>query len=127
MLYIFVQFVYFIAIGWWVGLLASLLAYVLCLTIIGIPLGTVVFNRLPSIMFLTERGEACEYGYPHRHQIEEMPFLLRVIWFFVLGWNLGLLALMAGYLVALTIIGIPLAVYILNRVPLVMTLSRRYA
>ena len=117
---------YFVLIGWWAGLLASFVAYLLCATIIGIPFGVMIFNRLPVIIFMAEPGEACPDGYPHRHVMEELPILLRILWFVILGWELGLLALIGGYLCAVTIVGIPLGIWILNRVPLVMTLRRHY-
>ena len=119
--------IYFVLIGWWAGLLASIVAYILCATIIGIPLGVMIFNRLPGIIFLAEPGEVCPEGYGHRHVMEELPMLLRIVWFVLLGWELGLLALIGGYLFAVTIIGIPIGIWILNRVPLVMTLRRRYS
>ena len=121
----FARFVYFIAIGWWLGLLVSAAGYFLCATVIGLPFGTMLINRLPSLVYLREPGEPCPHG-SHRHLNEELPFLLRVLWFFVIGWGLGFMFITAGYLLALTIIGIPLGIYVLNRVPLVMTLSRYY-
>ena len=43
---------YFVLIGWWFSLLWSLLAWLLCVTIIGLPLGVWMFNRLPSVTTL---------------------------------------------------------------------------
>ena len=120
------RFIYFLAIGWWLGLFAALAGYVLCLTIIGLPVGTMLLNRLPSLVYLREAGEPCPVGHNHRHLQEELPLLLRAFWFFVLGWSLGFMVITAGYLLAVTVIGIPLGIYLLNRVPLVMTLSRHY-
>ena len=40
--------IYFVLIGWWFSLLWSLLAWLLCVTIIGLPLGVLMFNRLPE-------------------------------------------------------------------------------
>ena len=122
-----IRFIYFLAIGWWVGLIVSFVSYLLCATIIGLPLGTALLNRMPGLVYLREPGDACPDGYHHRHLQEELPFLLRVLWFFVIGWSLGFIVIMAGYALALTIIGIPLGIYLLNRVPLVMTLSRHYS
>jgi len=123
----FARFVYFAFVGWWLGLLASIAGMLLCSSIIGLPFGTMLLNRLPSIVFMREPGEACPSGYDHRHLADELPLLLRVLWFFVLGWTLGALFITFGYLLAFTIVGIPLGIYLLNRVPMVMTLSRYYA
>ncbi len=123
----FARYVYFFVIGWWLGLFAAILGMLLCSTIIGLPLGTMLLNKLPAIVFMREEGEPCPAGYSdHRHMREPMPFLIRVLWFFVLGWSLGTLLITLGYLLAFTLIGIPLGIFLLNRVPLVMTLSRAY-
>ncbi len=123
----FGRFVYFLAVGWWLGMFTAILAYLLCLSIIGLPFGVILLNRLPTLVFLREPGEPCPAGADHRHYVEELPFLLRVLWFLVLGWTLGFVAIVAGYLIALTIVGIPVGIYILNRVPLMTTLSRHYS
>jgi uncharacterized membrane protein YccF (DUF307 family) len=57
---------------------------------------------------------------------EEFPFLLRAIYFFVLGWEIAGSAILIGYLLCITIIGLPAGLWILNRIPLLMTLKRAY-
>ena len=51
-----------------------------------------------------------------------MPFIIRVLWFFLIGWHVTLYWIVAAWLFNLTIIGMPLGVWMLNRVPLVLTL-----
>ena len=118
--------VYFIVFGWWLGILAAFVGYLLCLTIIGLPLGTILMNRLPTVIYLREPGTSCPEGYPHRHYLEELPILLRILWFFLIGWEAGFIAIVVGYVLVVSIIGLPLGIFVLNRVPLVMTLSRHY-
>jgi len=120
------QIIYFLLIGWWVGLLGAAAGYVLCVSIVFLPFGLILLNRLPGLIFLNPPGEACSEGLPHRHRVEELPFLLRALWFILLGWELGFLAISVGYCFCLTIIGLPIGIWILNRVPLLLTLSRRY-
>ena len=43
---------YFVLVGWWAGAIWMGLAYVLCLTVIGIPLGLMMFNRVGGVMTL---------------------------------------------------------------------------
>ena len=43
---------YFLLIGWWFSLIWSLLAWLLCLSIIGLPFGVLMFNRLPGVTTL---------------------------------------------------------------------------
>ncbi|CAM2068404.1 YccF domain-containing protein [Sulfidibacter corallicola] len=120
------RLIYFLTIGWWFGGLAALAGYLLCSSIIGLPIGVLILNRLPTFVFLREEGEECPYDPSHRHPAEELPFILRVIWFFVIGWALGVAVLTVGYVLLLTVIGIPIGLYLLNRVPKALTLSMHY-
>ena len=52
-------------------------------------------------------------------------FLVRAIWFIFIGWWLSGLAIAVGYFAALTIVGLPLAFYIFNRIPSITTLRPR--
>ncbi len=48
----FVRILYFLFIGWWLGLLVSVLCLFLMITIIGLPAGIALSTKLGSIMFL---------------------------------------------------------------------------
>jgi uncharacterized membrane protein YccF (DUF307 family) len=43
---------WFIAVGWWATGIVMTAAYLLCLTIIGLPPGLMIFNRVPAVMTL---------------------------------------------------------------------------
>jgi uncharacterized membrane protein YccF (DUF307 family) len=47
-----VRFIYFIFIGWWIGGFALGLAWILGITIIGLPISFMIMNRLGKIMTL---------------------------------------------------------------------------
>ena len=47
-----VRVLWFIFLGWWVGAAVSAVAWFLVLTVIGLPFGLWIINRLPSIMTL---------------------------------------------------------------------------
>ena len=42
--------IWFIFIGWWLSGVAITVAYLFCVTIIGLPVGFWIFNRLPLIL-----------------------------------------------------------------------------
>jgi uncharacterized membrane protein YccF (DUF307 family) len=44
--------VYYVCIGWWAGYFWASLAYGLCLTILGIPLGIIMLKSLPAVLTL---------------------------------------------------------------------------
>jgi uncharacterized membrane protein YccF (DUF307 family) len=52
-------------------------------------------------------------------------FLVRVIWYLFIGWWLSGLAILLGWALALTVVGLPLAFALFNRIPAIMTLRGR--
>ena len=47
-----VRVIYFLFVGWWLGLIASTVAWILNVTIIGLPLGLAIINHLAGIITL---------------------------------------------------------------------------
>jgi uncharacterized membrane protein YccF (DUF307 family) len=47
-----VRAIYFVLIGWWLSALWMVVAYLLCLTVIGLPVGFWMFDRVPSLVSL---------------------------------------------------------------------------
>jgi uncharacterized membrane protein YccF (DUF307 family) len=122
---------WFIFIGWHVTFWWVLAAWVLNLTIIGMPLGLWMLNRVPLVLTLrTQRtyavGETREDGAVEwRTQgVPQNPFILRAIYFLLIGWWFSLVWSLLGWLLCVTIIGLPLGVLMLNRLPEVTTLMR---
>src|SRR5579859_5024501 len=54
----------------------------------------------------------------HQHSL-----FVRALYFFFIGWWAGLIWLNIGYFFVLTVIGLPIGLLMLNRLPLVMTLK----
>jgi uncharacterized membrane protein YccF (DUF307 family) len=122
---------WFIFIGWHVTFWWVLAAWLLNLTIIGMPLGLWMLNRVPLVLTLrTQRtysvselrdGKVVEW---HTQSVPQNPFILRAIYFVLIGWWLSLIWSLLGWLLCVTIIGLPLGVLMLNRLPEVTTLMR---
>ncbi len=60
----------------------------------------------------------------HTQGVSQNPFILRAIYFLLIGWWLSLIWSLLGWLLCVTIIGLPLGVLMLNRLPEVTTLMR---
>jgi uncharacterized membrane protein YccF (DUF307 family) len=112
--------IWFVLVGFWLSGLALLVAYGLLLTIVGLPLAFWIFDRVPFL--LTLRGRSA----PARRTAgaAQAPLWARAVYFVLVGWWLGALWLSAAYALMVTVIGIPVSVMMLNRIPEVVTLQR---
>jgi uncharacterized membrane protein YccF (DUF307 family) len=131
---------WFIFIGSWFGFLWAFTALLFEWTIIGLPLAVLMFNRLPQVMTLkphpvspttvsvTQTGTtpaAATTLIVATPTLEAaQPFWLRAIYFLLVGWWLSFVWLVTAYLIGLTIIGLPLTFWMVNRIPAITTLSR---
>ena len=82
-----------IAIGW------ALVGLVLCITIIGIPLGLQCFKM--ATLTLTPFGKTVDYGGGIGST------LVNIVWVILVGWWMALGYVAAGLVNCITIIGIP--------------------
>ena len=62
------------------------------------------------------------------HASQGPNILIRILWYLFIGWWLSGIVSLAGWLIGLTVIGLPLTFWIFNRIPTVLTLRpRRYS
>jgi uncharacterized membrane protein YccF (DUF307 family) len=122
---------WFFLIGWHVTLYWIVVAWVLNLTIIGMPLGLWMLNRVPLALTLrsprgytvaqVSAGQIVEWRYQNKPQIF---FLIRLFYFLLIGWWFSLIWSLLAWLLCLSIIGLPFGVLMFNRLPGVTTLMR---
>ena len=121
---------WFIFFGWWLGLLAIVAAWLLNITIIGLPLGLFILNHLPFLLILQPPSTQEEIittpnGVEiHEGDLPQTNFFLRAIYFILVGWWWSLIWLLLAYIVCLTIIGLPLGTLMFRLVPAMTTLKR---
>jgi uncharacterized membrane protein YccF (DUF307 family) len=126
------QVLWFFLVGIWLAPIWVTIAWVLMLTIVGIPFGVAMLNRLPLILALRDPSEmqvrARQIGkgvYVYEQAgVEQYPILVRAIYFVLFGWWLSALWMLLAYLICCTIIGLPLGVWMFDLVPALISLKR---
>lgn len=122
-----VRAVYFLLVGWWATGIWLGVAWLLNLTIVGIPLGIKLINRVPLVLSLKRRpiavtadatGRITESNRPQRS------LLVRAVYFLFVGWWASGVWLGLAYLASLSIVGLPLAVWMYGKLPFVVSLYR---
>ncbi len=122
---------WFVFVGWWATGIVSAVAWLALVTIIGLPLGIYLVNRLPTVLTLRPRTSTVYTstdGYGRTvstvARLDQVHWVARGAWFLFVGWWLSGVVMTIGYALVLTIIGLPLGVMLFNRVPFVASLYR---
>ena len=125
-----VRAAWFLFIGWWLSAIATGLAYLLCVTIIGIPFGFALFNRLPAVLTLRPRSEAYVtevrdgVTFMRGGTVPQLSMGVRAVWFLLAGWWLGAIYVTVAWFLCVIIVTLPIGLYLYNRIGAVMTLLR---
>jgi uncharacterized membrane protein YccF (DUF307 family) len=124
------QILWFVFVGSWASQLAILAAYFMIATIVLMPFGVMILNRIPAIMTLrspkkqlvvTEFNGATVLSVQDNQQIN---FFLRALYFLFVGWWATLLVVELAWLFAFTLIGLPISFMLFNSIPAVISLKR---
>ena len=126
-----VRAIWFLFVGWWLGELAVLSAWVLNLLIITLPLGMYILNRLPQIFTL--RSSTAHWQVERLGEgvtivtAAEQPqrnFWWRVVYFVFVGWWLSFIWLELAWLAGLTLVLLPLSFWMFSKSAAITTLRR---
>jgi uncharacterized membrane protein YccF (DUF307 family) len=135
---------YFFFIGWWFGFFWLNLGFALCATVILLPLGLIMLNRLPQVLTLHTPKAATNVNVVNITQPGAMGgpafstqtinvnvgvnnqhnFLIRALYFIFVGWWAGYCWAILGYWCCISIILLPVGIMILNSLPTVLTLRK---
>jgi uncharacterized membrane protein YccF (DUF307 family) len=121
---------YFLFFGWWATGVWINVAWFLNASIIGLPVGVWMLNRVPQVLTLRQtRQVVVAYNRGDRVNVrtQNLPqrlWLVRLVYFVLIGWWLSWLWANAAWLISATIIGLPLGIWMFNRVPGIATLMR---
>jgi len=139
----FVRILYFLFVGWWVGLFWLNIGFGLCALIVTLPLGLIMLNRLPQVMTLKPASQrtsvnvstiAMQPGMgPAMYQqninisvngVQQYNFFLRALYYLFIGCWAGYLWAVLAYLCCCTLILLPVGVMMFDRLPMVLTLRK---
>ena len=122
------RIVWFFVLGWELAGIWILVAWALNATIIGLPLGLWMIDRVPQVLTLKSRPGAwvldLKNGRSRYVSVKQRSWVIRGVYFLLIGWWLSLLWAGAAWLLCATILGLPLGVLMLHALPAVTTLQR---
>ena len=126
-----VRALWFIFIGWWLTGIVSTIAWLAMITIIGLPLGIWLINRIPTVITLRPRTREVQQmvdsaGFVNLVQVPvaQQPWIVRGVWFVFVGWWASAIVMGIGWLLIVLIITLPIGLMMFNRVPFVASLYR---
>ena len=126
-----VRALYFLLVGWWLTGIVAGVAWFSMITIIGLPLGIWLINRIPTVLTLRPRTsyvyawtDASGRTFTTEATIDQPPWWARGLWFVFVGWWASAFVMTIGYALCLLIITLPIGLMLFNRVPFVASLYR---
>ena len=126
-----VRALWFVFVGWWLTGIMSAIAWVALVTIIGIPPGIWLINRIPTFLTLRPRTVQLQWvidqsGLSRLVEVhrEQTPWPLRGLWFLFVGWWASAIVMAIGWFLVVLIITLPIGLWMYNRVPFVASLYR---
>jgi uncharacterized membrane protein YccF (DUF307 family) len=124
-----VRGVYFLLFGWWASGIWLSIAWALNLTIILMPVGIKMINYVPKIVSLKDRKIETEQVTDEDGNVtvtqgtsEQYSIPLRAAYFLLVGWWASGVWMAIAWLVSITVIGLPLAVWMYDRLPFIVSL-----
>jgi uncharacterized membrane protein YccF (DUF307 family) len=111
---------WFVFVGWWLTPVLANAAWALGLTVVLLPVSVKLINLVPTALTLkTPRSTLDPDGGRGQHGL-----LVRSIYFVFVGWWLAFLWANVAAALAVTVVGLPVAVWMLHRLPFVLSLYR---
>ena len=124
---ILIRFLYFFLFGLWFSGIWTAIAWMSCVTIIGLPVGLWMLNRPPQVVTLAPQREnlVIASGQVYRMATPQYPLWLRALWFVFIGWWLSAIWLFIAWGLSVSIIGMVIAFWMFDQAPTIITLARR--
>lgn len=139
-----IRAIYFMFVGWWLGLFWLQLGFALCALVVTLPVGLIMLNRLPQVLTLKSSGTSTQVNISST-MVQSAPggpammvnninvnvggtvqhsFLIRALYFVFIGCWVGYIWANLAYLCFVSVILIPVGVIMLDKLPAVLTLRK---
>lgn len=137
-----VRALYFLFVGWWLGLVWLHIGFMLCCLVVTLPLGLIMLNRMPQIMTLKPSNTSTTVNVSNTMMSspggplmqtnvnvtvggqQQHNFLVRAIYFVLIGCWAGYLWAWLAYFCCFTVFLLPVGFIMFNSLPAVLTLRR---
>jgi uncharacterized membrane protein YccF (DUF307 family) len=120
--------IWFFVLGWELTGIWILIAWAFNATLIGLPVGLWMIDRVPQVLTLKSRPGSwvidMKSGRSQYKASGQFSWFIRLPYFILIGWWLSLLWAAFAWLICATIIGLPIGVLMLHGLPAVTTLQR---
>ena len=113
---------WFLLVGWWATGLWLTIAWIFLVLVITIPIGIKMINVVPMVLSL--KSPTRELVGQEVTSPEQRNLLVRAVWFVFIGWWASLLWMAIAYLFTITIVGIPIAIWMYGKLPAIVSLYR---
>lgn len=118
-----VRAIWFAVAGWWLTGIMLTAAWFLNVTVIGLPFGIKLINKVPKALTLKEADD----GDSNRMEIGKSsgnsPSLaVRGVYFVLVGWWASAIWTGIAYLLCVSVVGLPFGVKMFNKLPKVVSL-----
>jgi len=114
-----VRIAWFFLVGWWLTLLAINVAWALNVTVVLLPIGVKIINRVPYLLTLKRRDTGIR-----ANGVAQTSLLVRAIYFVLIGWWASFIWANVAWALCVTVIGIPIGIWMFNKLPYVTSLYR---
>ncbi len=123
---IVVRAAWFLLVGWWATGIWLSVAWLLLALVVTIPLGIKMINLVPVVLSLKPPARAF-VDRPNGGTVQSRPqrsLVVRAVWFLLVGWWASAIWTAVAYAFTLSIVGLPVAIWMYGKLPAIVSLYR---
>ncbi len=123
---IVVRAAWFLLVGWWATGVWLSVAWVFLVLIVTIPIGIKMINMVPMVLSLKPptRTYVSRSGGGTVRSRDQRSLPIRAVWFVLVGWWASAIWMAIAYALTLSIVGIPVAIWMYGKLPAIVSLYR---